>query len=332
MADLRWALLLLGTVFVAGLGLWEWRRGGRQRKGSPPPPASEPVREEPDIQNDTEPLRREPVIGEFGETFGTLPAMDLSLPEMTPGGSMRIGIAIEEAVDVPAAARPVPLEEESAVVAPLQGSSTNAIASNASTEARVLGIDPDAPLDFPLDADLETPERMQPAQRPVPAEDTQVATDVATGPPPIRWPPGQLPDRVLGLRVCAPAGRPLSGQQVRLALFAAGLRPGPQQIFHNTDADGNVLASVANLLRPGSLVPDRMDGQEFRGLSLFTVLPGALPDEELLEGLVRLSRALAARLGAVVQDEYGQELDAERLTQLRRAIAAASRPGDGDRV
>ncbi len=329
MADLRWALLLLGTVFVAGLGLWEWRRGGRQRKSSPPP--AEPVREEPHIQNDTEPLRREPVIGEFGETFGTLPAMDLSLPEMTPGGSMRIGIAIEEAVDVPAAARPVPPVVESAV-APLQEASTDVISSNASTEARVLGIDPDAPLDFPLDAELETAERVRPAPRPVPAEDTQVATDVATGPPPIRWPPGQLPDRVLGLRVSAPAGRPLSGQQVRLALLAAGLRPGPQQIFHNTDADGNVLASVANLLRPGSLVPDRMDGQEFRGLSLFTVLPGALPDEELLEGLVRLSRALAARLGAVVQDEYGQELDAERLTQLRRAIAAASRSGDGDGV
>lgn len=330
MADLRWALLLLGTVFVAGLGLWEWRRGSRQRRSSPP--ATEPVREEPHVQNDTEPLRREPVIGEFGETFGTLPAMDLSLPEMTPGGSMRIGIAIEEAVDVPAAARPEPPVEESAVKVLLQESPTDVISSNASTEARVLGIDPDAPLDFPLDADPGTAERVQPAQRPVPAEDTQVATDVATGPPPIRWPPVQLPDRVLGLRVSAPAGRPLSGQQVRLALLAAGLRPGPQQIFHNTDADGNVLASVANLLRPGSLVPDRMDGQEFRGLSLFTVLPGALPDEELLEGLVRLSRALAARLGAVVQDEYGQELDAERLTQLRRAIAAASRPGDGDRV
>jgi hypothetical protein len=43
-----------------------------------------------------------------------------------------------------------------------------------------------------------------------------------------------------------------------------------------------------------------------------------------------LSRALASRLGAVVQDEYGQDLDAERLTQLRRAIAASSNPGDGD--
>jgi cell division protein ZipA len=324
MADLRWALLLLGTVFVAGLGLWEWRRGARQRKGALP--ASEPVRAEPQIQNDTEPLRREPVIGEFGTTFDTLPAMDLSLPEMMPGGSMRIGIASGEAVDIPAAAMPPP--------SPVEDSAPVASPDIAATEpATPFGIDPRAPLDFPFDEEGDVAADARPvAPRSVPPEDTQVATDVAPGPPHIRWPPSQLPDRVLGLRVAARAGRPLPGQQVRLALQAAGLRHGPQQIFHDTDKDGNVLASVANLLRPGSLVPDRMDGQEFRGLSLFTVLPGALPDEELLEGLVRLSRVLATRLGAVVQDEYGQELDAERLTQLRRAIAASSRSGDGDRV
>ncbi|MEY2853250.1 MAG: hypothetical protein RL030_382 [Pseudomonadota bacterium] len=329
MADLRWALLLLGTVFIAGLGLWEWRRGGRQRTSAPP--VFEPVREDPVIQNDTEPLRREPVIGEFGATFDTLPAMDLSLPEMMPGGSMRIGIASGVAVDVPAAARPSPVVERPSDADPADDDADEVFSASVVTEARPLGIDPAAPLDFPLDADFEvTADLRAPTRRTPPPEDTQVATDVATGPPPIRWPPAQLPDRVLGLRVAAPAGRPLSGQQVRLALQAAGLRHGPQQIFHNTDADGNVLASVANLLRPGSLLPERMDGQEFRGLSLFTVLPGALPDEQLLEGLVRLSRALASRLGAVVQDEYGQDLDAERLTQLRRAIAASSNPGDGD--
>jgi hypothetical protein len=317
MGDLRWALLLLGTVFLAGLGLWEWRRGRR----STTPPASAPPREVPpavEIGNDTEPLyedgppqRREPVIGDLGATIGTLPALEVPLPGFAAEDSMRIGIASGAAVDIPAAA-------------------------SATTGTQIPEFDPGAPLDFPLEGPSEdtlaeagrTTVEVAEVRRSRP-EDTQVTTDVAPGPPPIRWPPSQLPDRVLGLRVAAPVGRPLAGQQVRLALQAAGLRHGPQQIFHRTDDDGNVLASVANLLRPGSLVPERMDGQEFRGLSLFTVLPGPRPDPELLEGLVMLARALAARLGATVQDEYGQELDAERLTQLRRAVATPSGDGAG---
>ena len=119
-------------------------------------------------------------------------------------------------------------------------------------------------------------------------------TVVAAGrcPRPIRWPPDDLPERVLGLRVVATSG-PLGGKPVRLALQAAGLRHGPQQIFHKTDRDGNVLASVANLVRPGSLIPDQMDSQELRGLSLFAVLPGPLAGELMLDGLVQLARQLA---------------------------------------
>jgi cell division protein ZipA len=140
------------------------------------------------------------------------------------------------------------------------------------------------------------------------------------GPAPIRWPPQQLPERVLGLRVVA-GSELFGGKPVRLALLAAGLRHGPQQIFHRTDTDGNVLASVANLVRPGSLLPEQMDGQSFRGLSLFAVLPGPRPAQQILDDLVVLARQLAVRLGGVVQDEHGAELDTRRLAQLRQAVS-----------
>ncbi len=41
----------------------------------------------------------------------------------------------------------------------------------------------------------------------------------------------------------------------------------------------------------------------------------------MLEELVTLARALAHRLGAVVQDAQGQDLDGVRLTQLQRSLA-----------
>lgn len=155
------------------------------------------------------------------------------------------------------------------------------------------------------------------------------AAAVEDGSRPIRWPPEQLPERVLGLRVVTRAD-PFPGRTLRLALLAAGLRHGPQQIFHRTDDDGNVLASVANLVRPGSLVPEQMDAQAFRGLSLFAVLPGPLPATHMLEGLVDLARRLAARLGGTVQDEHGTELDSARLAQLQQAVEGIGEAGAAD--
>src|SRR5690606_40696928 len=89
---------------------------------------------------------------------------------------------------------------------------------------------------------------------------------------------------VTGVQTCAlPI---LQGRALRLALEQAGMVPGPQTIYHRIDAQGCVLASAANMLRPGDLDPAQMDEQQFRGLSLFSVLPGALPPVRLPEELV----------------------------------------------
>ena len=268
MDELRWALLILGALFLAGLGLWELRKP--RARATDIPLRNEP----PPVLSDNGPLRREPSIEEFVEYNAPAAAApdvmpvdlpDDDLPQMHAGvrtvDPIKVGISSEEAVDIPGATTVVAAED----------------------------------------------------------------------PRPIRWPPEDLPERVLGLRVMAMSG-PLGGKPVRLALQAAGLRHGPQQIFHKTDRDGNVLASVANLVRPGSLIPDQMDSQELRGLSLFAVLPGPLAGELMLDGLVQLARQLASRLGAVVQDEHGQELDAERLNQLRRAVVSAGEDAEEDSV
>ncbi|MGC4027772.1 MAG: cell division protein ZipA C-terminal FtsZ-binding domain-containing protein [Steroidobacteraceae bacterium] len=282
MNDLQWALAILGVLFLAGLGFREWRRArGSEQKVAPAAPPEPPAFTDPPRLSEISGSRREPHIAEFDAEADppVLPlheAMPLQeaarwdladddgvpdageLPEVPPPAAptLRVGIAAEQAVDIPGA-----------------------------------------------------------------------TTVVADDPKPIRWPPEQLPERVLGLRVIA-SGGVFGGKPARQALLAAGLRHGPQQIFHKTDRDGNVLASVANLVRPGSLIPDQMDGQEFRGLSLFAVLPGPQPAARMLDGLVQLARQLASRLGGVVQDEHGRELDAERLAQLRQAVAAIEN-GDG---
>lgn len=144
----------------------------------------------------------------------------------------------------------------------------------------------------------------------------------------IRWPPERA-DRVLTLRLVSTRGALLAGREVRLALEHAGLVPGPQKIYHLADADGAVLVSAANMLRPGDLDPLKVDEEQLRGLSLFSVLPGALPAVRMLEELVAVARAVSWRLGATVQDEHGAELEGDVLVKLRQSLPDDAEREDG---
>jgi FtsZ-interacting cell division protein ZipA len=264
MPELRWALLILGAVFLAGLALWEWRRprqdaGGSAASDNVPSypsasstsasvpavlPASVPARAPPDR------LRREPSMGEFADDFGSPPEMPMELPTIHAEPTMKVQVLMESAVDMPSAAR--------------YGSDVPAAVA-------------------------------------------------------IRWPPTSA-KRVVTLRVAGRGGATLPGRALRTALESTGMQHGPQEIFHLVSDDGEVLASAANLVRPGSFDSLGMDAQDFRGVSVFCVLPGPLAGSAMVEGLVSLARDLADRLGAVVQDDLGLPLSAERLTQLRRSV------------
>ena len=258
MNELRWALLILGAVFLAGLALWEWRRPRQDARGTAAPdnqpsapPASTTSTSMPSAGAPHDRLRRSSrAWANSRMTSGSPPEMPMELPTIHAEPTMKVQVLMESAVDTPSAAR----------------------------------FGSDAP--------------------------AAVA---------IRWPPTSA-KRVVTLRVAGRAGAMLPGRALRTALEATGMQHGPQEIFHLVSDDGEVLASAANLVRPGSFDPLAMDAQEFRGISLFCVLPGPLAGSAMVEGLVSLARDLADRLGAVVQDDLGLPLSAERLTQLRRSV------------
>lgn len=280
MPELRWALLGLGALFIAGLALWEWRRNRRRlAQGAAAtvvptvvtPPAGEdwPRRIEPRLDSLFQPhdenaagARAAPAIGE--------------VPVIHPLEPIEVPVAREAAVDLPAAAM-----AHAAVAAPVAAGPAPTAAASSGSRLR------------------------QPA---------------------IRWPPERA-DRVISLRLTNAQGALLNGREVRLALEQAGLVPGPQTIYHRIDARGGVLASAASMMRPGDLDPQLLDEQQLRGLSLFSVLPGPLPPIRMLEELVASARAVAWRLGAIVQDEHGAELDGERLVQIRQSLPDAAESG-----
>ena len=283
MPDLRWALIGLGLLFLAGLALWEWRRSRRVS-----PRTRLPESTLADITLTTErPRRIEPELGDVVSVFAPRAGEALEVPVIMPmdAPTQDVRVMSQSAVDVPAAAR---------------GASGEVIARPV----------PDAPLEtFTASSSLANPVALKPAA-------------------PIRWPPVQS-ERVLALRVVKPDGGALAGRALRIALEAAGLVNGPQSIYHRANEEGAVIVSAANLVRPGTLDPEHMDAAEYRGLSVFSVLPGPLPPLRMLEELVATARSVAQRLGAIVQDEKGAGLDGLRLEQLRHSLQVAGVAPDG---
>jgi len=123
-----------------------------------------------------------------------------------------------------------------------------------------------------------------------------------------------------------------AGHLLRQALAGEGFWHGKFDIFHLPLPDGRVVLSAAGLTQPGTFDLATMDAQRFVGLSIFAVLPGPLPDSVTFEEIVAVSRQLAERLGADLQDSRGTPLTHARVTDLRATFvatdAAASAGGE----
>ena len=131
--------------------------------------------------------------------------------------------------------------------------------------------------------------------------------------------------RIVAVRVVAAPGTQFGGVQLAEALAADGFTFGRYQIFHRLDASGRPLVSLASLKEPGTFEPERMAGAEFRGVALFTVIPGPQPGLQAFDELIITARALAAHLNGHLQDERGAPLTVGRIGQLRDEIAAHER-------
>lgn len=321
MPELRWALVVLGVLFVAGLAIWEWRRSRRRRAASAEG-ASAGV--PPQGGGETWPRRVEPRIDSLAAGrahSGPGDALLGEVPVVQPMASVEVSLPVAPgaAVDVPGAASQA---RDRAARSALSG--TDDVPQVAGWQSSRVAAEP-APQDpaGTLTAASSTVDAVEDTDAASPDSPVQGGT----APPAIRWPPERA-DRVLTLRIANAHGALLQGRAVRLALEQAGLVPGPQTIYHRIDAQGHVLASAANMLRPGDLDPAGMDEQQFRGLSMFTVLPGPLPPVRMLEELVSVARALAWRLGAVVQDDQGMQLEGERLVALRQSLPDPAEHGN----
>jgi cell division protein ZipA len=123
------------------------------------------------------------------------------------------------------------------------------------------------------------------------------------------------------IRVCAVEEVRWSGTQLMAALESHGLAFGRYQVFHRNHVDGRSLFCVASLIEPGTFDLAGMPEQEFRGVTLFAVLPGPGEPLETMDELFGTARGLAAELSGMVQDGKGIPLSPQRAAAMREDIA-----------
>lgn len=185
-------------------------------------------------------------------------------------------------------------------------------------------------LDENPDEELEPPTirlepRVEPKATPRVEPRVEVERDDQRSPPapePARKPASQ---KIVAVRVVAAAGSQFAGTQLLDALAADGFTFGRYQIFHRLDDAGRPLVSLASLKEPGTFDPQEMPGSQFRGIALFTVMPGPLAPVRAFDELIVTARALAATLGGQLQDERGSPLTLARIGHLREDVAEFER-------
>jgi hypothetical protein len=127
--------------------------------------------------------------------------------------------------------------------------------------------------------------------------------------------------KIVTIRVCSVGEVRWSGAQLMAALEVHGLAFGRYQVFHRRHPDGRSLFCVASLVEPGTFDVAQMAQQEFRGVTLFAVLPGPLPPLETMDELFGTARGLAEELSGMLQDGKGMPLSPQRAADLREDVA-----------
>ncbi len=173
---------------------------------------------------------------------------------------------------------------------------------------------------------LDGPMMVYPETTPVSA--ARPAVDSAAAPA-ARVPtlsPEPVPDaseqqKIVSLRVCAAGESRWPGTTLLSALELHGLAYGRYQVFHRRHVDGRTLFCVASLVEPGTFDVARMATEEFRGVTLFAVMPGPAEPLATVDDLFAAARGLAQQLSGTVQDAKGMPLTPQRAAELREDVA-----------
>jgi len=144
-------------------------------------------------------------------------------------------------------------------------------------------------------------------------------TTVQTTPKPLRK---DSDDLVIALTIMAPENERFAGRAVKAALESSNLRFGDLQIYHRFTSGSRKqsIFSVANILDPGTLLPDKFISLTTPGLLIFARLPGPVNGLAMFDDLLETAQSLTEKLGGTLSDDSREPISESRLEAMRSRI------------
>jgi len=291
-AELRWILLGLSLPLLAAIWWWTARRTGHapgnaelreSTAGKPVEPM--PALDSRYMDSDDE-ARLEPETRDWG------------VPPFEP-----LSIRTAEFDRVPVLDGPMMVSIEPEPIAASTPASTHAMSASAVPTPAMSASAPASLRPVPV----------------IPASAAENSDRFASTAPPA--PNAAEQQRIVTIRVCAVGDVRWTGAQLLAAFELHGLAFGRYQVFHRKHVDGRSLFCVASLIEPGTFDMGAMAGQEFRGVTLFAVLPGPIAPLETIDELFATARGLAEELSGMAQDAKGLPLSPQRAAAMREDVA-----------
>ncbi len=129
--------------------------------------------------------------------------------------------------------------------------------------------------------------------------------------------------QIIQVFITAPSrDKPFRGDSINSAAQACGLSYGDMKIFHKQDEDGQILFSMANMLKPGSFDVSTMFETETTGLVLFMQAELLLAPSLVLEDMLQTAYRLSEMLGGQLCNHRRQPLSQQDTEAYRQQVSA----------
>ena len=144
-------------------------------------------------------------------------------------------------------------------------------------------------------------------------------------------------EMVVALTIMATESQMFTGRAIRQALEKQEMRFGDMQIYHRYSLNNRrqILFSVANILDPGTLLPDQLVSMKTPGLLVFTRLPGPINGLSIFDSMLETAQELTSYLGGTLCDEKREPITdihlesmRNRIFELNLSLQAASKSDD----
>lgn len=129
-------------------------------------------------------------------------------------------------------------------------------------------------------------------------------------------------EMVVALTIMATESQMFTGRAIRQALEKQEMRFGDMQIYHRYSLNNRrqILFSVANILDPGTLLPDQLVSMKTPGLLVFTRLPGPINGLSIFDSMLETAQELTSYLGGTLCDEKREPITDMHLESMRNRI------------